>query len=114
MLRDNSSRGNLERGEQRRRAVALVIVALASQSASVGQLQIALGALQSLDRWLFIDAQDNRLCRRIDIKANHIGGLGPKFGIVALAPGLGSRKINLVLAQEAPDILNVDVLQRLR
>src|SRR4029077_21261119 len=100
MLRDNSSRGNLERGEQRRRAVALVIVDLASKSASVGQLQIALGALQSLDRWLFIDAQDNGLCRRIDIKPNHSGGFGRNLVIVVLAPGFASRKINLVLAQE--------------
>src|SRR5258705_6676640 len=41
---------HLEGREQRRRAVALVIVAVSRQRASVRQLQIALGTLERLDR----------------------------------------------------------------
>ena len=41
--------GHLEGGEQGRGAVALVVVAVPGQRASVRQLQIALGALQSIE-----------------------------------------------------------------
>jgi hypothetical protein len=56
MRRDDLSGGDFERCKQRRRAVALVVVALAGQGAAIGQLQIALRSLQSLDRWLFVYA----------------------------------------------------------
>ena len=65
MSRDDLSGGDFERGKQRRRAVPLVIVALAGQGAPVGQLQIALRPLQCLDRRLLIDAQNNRLGGRV-------------------------------------------------
>ena len=35
-----------------------------------------------------------------------------EFRVIALAPGLPGSQINVVLAQEAPNILNVDILQR--
>ena len=54
MRRDDLSGGDFERCKQCRRAVALVVVALAGQSAAIGQLQIALRSLQSLDRRLFV------------------------------------------------------------
>ena len=89
----------------------LVVVALPGQGAAVRQLQIALRPLQSLDRRLFIDTENNRLGGRIDIKADHIGGFRHELGVVALAPGFAGGKIDLVLAQEAPDILNINVAQ---
>src|ERR1700691_1917828 len=113
MRGDDFPRGDLERGKQRRRAMSGVVVALAGQSAPVWQLQIALRPLQSLDRRLFIDAQNNRFGGSVHIKADDIGGLGGELGIVALAPGLARRQIDLVVPQTAPDILNVDVTQRL-
>src|ERR1700730_5248248 len=97
--------------EQGRGAVPLVVVALPGQGAAVRQLQIALRPLQSLDRRLFIDTENNRLGGRIDIKADHIGGFRHELGVVALAPGFAGDKIDLVLAQEAPDILNINVAQ---
>src|SRR5947199_2200416 len=36
-----------------------------------------------------------------------------KVRVVALAPGLASREVNLVAAQEPPDILDVNIAQRL-
>src|SRR5260370_42294293 len=105
MRGDDLSGGDFERGKQRRGAVALIVVALAGQSASVWQLQITLRALQRLDRRLFVDAQHDGLCGRGDIEADNIGGFGRKVGIVALAPGFWSRKVDLVAAEEAPDIL---------
>src|SRR5437879_9880202 len=48
-----------------------------------------------------------------DIEANNIGGFGRKVRVVALTPGLASREVNLVAAQEPPDILDVNIAQRL-
>src|SRR5579863_7636047 len=93
--------------------MALVIVALASQGAAVGQLQIALRPFQSLDRRLFIDAENNRFGGRVHIKTDDIGGLRREIRIVALAPGFARHQIDLVVPQAAPDILNVDIAQRL-
>ena len=67
--------------------------------------------LQGLDRRLFVDTENNRLGRRIDIEADHISGFRHKLRVIALAPGLAGDKIDIVLAQEAPDILNVNVAQ---
>jgi hypothetical protein len=56
MRRDDSSGGDFQRRKQCGRAVPLVVVALAGQRAAIGQLQIALRSLQSLDRRLFVHA----------------------------------------------------------
>src|ERR1700687_3555889 len=102
---DDLSGGDFERRKQRRRAMPLVVVALAGQGAAIGQLQIALRSLQSLNRRLFVHAQHNGLLGRGDIEANNIGGFGRKVRVVALTPGLANREVNLVAAQEPPDIL---------
>ncbi len=105
---------HLERGEQGRRAVPLVVVAVSGQRASVRQLQIALGALQRLDRRLLVDTDDDRIVGRRHVEADHIGSLGGELGVVALAPALAAAEIDLLLAQGSPDILHVDVAQGLR
>jgi hypothetical protein len=87
-------------------------VALSGQGAPIWQLQIALRPLQRLERRLFVDATDYGFRRRIDIEADKLGGLGCKLWIVE-APGFASRQIDLVVLQEAPDILDVKVGQRL-
>src|SRR5215218_8141227 len=92
--------------KQRRGAVALVIVAVAGQRSAVRKLQISLCPLQRLDRGLFVDADDDRILGRRHVQPDHVGGLGGKFGIVALAPGFAPGKVDLVGAQEAPDILD--------
>src|ERR1700693_3843798 len=108
MRRDDPSGGDFKRCEQGRGAVALVVVALARQGASVRELQVALRPFQGLDRRLFVDTQNNGLGGRIDIEADHIGGFRREGGVVALAPRLAGGKIDVVLAQEAPDILNIN------
>ena len=111
MRRDDPPGGDFKRCEQRRGAVPLVVVALAGQGAPVRQLQIALRPLQGLDRRLFVDTENNRLGRWIDIEADHIGGFRYELGVIALAPGFAGDKVDIVLAQEAPDILNINVAQ---
>jgi hypothetical protein len=83
------------------------------QGASVWQLQIPLRPLQGLARRLFVDTENNRFGGRIDVKADHIGGFRHERGVVALAPRIAGSKVNIVLAQEAPDILNINVAQGL-
>src|SRR5262245_2131322 len=111
MRRDDPPGGDFESCEQGRGAVPLVVVALPGQSASVRQLQITLRPFQRLNRGFFIDTENNRLGGRINIKPDHIGGLRRELGIVALAPGFAGGKIDLVLAQKAPDILNINIAQ---
>src|SRR6202140_2405289 len=113
MSRDDLSGSDFERRKQCCRAMPLVVVALAGQGAAIWQLQIALRSLQSLDRGLFVHAQHNGLLGRGDMESNNIGGFGRKVRIVALTPGLASREVNLVAAQEPPDILDVNIAQRL-
>jgi hypothetical protein len=111
MLGNDLSGGDVGRGKQRRGAMPLVIMALAGQGASVRELQIALRPLQRLDRRLLIDAENHRLGRRVDIKTDHVGRFGRERRIIALAPGLARRQIDMVLAQKPPNILNINVLQ---
>src|SRR3974390_1449723 len=90
----------------------LVIVALAGQGAANRQLQRTTGSLQSLERGLLVDAQHNGLRGRGDIEADNTGGFGGKVRVFALTPGLASREVDLVAAQEPPDILDVNIAQR--
>lgn len=62
---------------------------------------------------LLVHAEYNCLRGRGDVEASNIGGFDRKVRVVALAPRLASRKVNLVAAQEPPDILDVNIAQRL-
>src|SRR5262249_5365842 len=46
-------------------------------------------------------------------EADHISGFRRELRIVALAPGLAGSQINLVFAQKAPNILNINMFQGL-
>ena len=59
-LRGRHLGGHFEGGKQRRGAVSLVIVTMSGQRPPVRKLQIALGALQRLDRGFFVNADDDR------------------------------------------------------
>src|SRR5262249_47960665 len=111
MRRDDLSGRHFECCKQGRGAMPFVIMALAGQGAPVRQLQVALRSLQRLDRRLFVDTENNRLRWGIDIKPNHLGGFRYKRRVVALAPRFVGGKVDVVLAQEAPNILNINVFQ---
>ena len=85
--------GSFEGGEQRRGAVALVIVAMAGQRSTVRKLEISLRPLQRLDRRLFVDADDDGVLGRRHVEPDHVGRLGDELGIVALAPGFAPGKV---------------------
>ncbi|MET4117832.1 hypothetical protein ABIB85_004484 [Bradyrhizobium sp. JR1.5] len=111
--RDDLSGRNLERCKQRCRAMPLVVVALTGRGAAIGQLQITLRSLQGLNRRLFVHAERHSLLGRGNVEADNIGGFGRKVRVVALAPGFANNKVDLVVAQEPPHILDVNIAQRL-
>ena len=61
--------------EQRRRAVALVVVGHGSGAALLHR-QAGLGAVERLDLALFVDRQDDGVRRRIDIEPDDVAQLG--------------------------------------
>jgi len=72
--------GDLKCGEQRRGAVALVVVrGLLRQTRS--QRQDRCGAVQRLDLTLFVHAQHHRLLRRIVIEPDDVADLGLQLRI---------------------------------
>ena len=106
--------GHLEGGEQRRGAVALVFVAMAGQRPAVRQLQIALRPLQRLDRGLLVDADDDRVLGRRQVEPDDSAALAANSGSLLSHQDLRPGKIDLLGAQEAPDILHIDVAERRR
>ena len=56
--------------------MTLVFVAEARQRSTVWQPKVALGALQCLDVRLLIDAQHQRILKKVEVEANDVGGLG--------------------------------------
>jgi len=86
-----------------------IIVRLTGDRPPVRQFEIALRTLQRLDRWLFIDGENDRVFGRRHIEPNDFGSFGDKIGVVALAPGLATGKINFVSPQKSPDILLMHV-----
>src|SRR6185503_17084725 len=107
------SGGNLEGSKQGRSAVTLVVMTMTGERPASGELQVSLHPLQRLDRRLFVDTDDDGVLRRRDIEPNYIGGFGGEFGIVAFAPGFTPRKVDLLDAQKAPDLLLMHIAQGL-
>src|SRR5437773_3216075 len=107
------SGGNLEGSKQGRSTVTLVVMTMTGECPASGELQVSLRPLQRLDRRLFVDTDDDGVLRRRDIEPNYIGGFGGEFGIVAFAPGFTPRKVDLLDAQKAPDLLLMHIAQGL-
>src|SRR5437899_578494 len=105
--------GDLQSRKQGRRAVAFVLVVEAGERLAVGQLQPALGALQSLDVGLFIDRQDHGVLRRLQVERHDVRGLLRECRIGADAPAAPPLQRNLVLPQHPPDLVLGDVAQML-
>jgi hypothetical protein len=72
---------SVKRGIQRKGAVAVVLKAVALQSAR-RQWQHRIEPIQSLDGSLFVDAKHRRMLRRFDIQPNNIGRLELEIRVV--------------------------------
>ena len=87
---------NVERGEQRRRSVALVIVGHRPAFAGLDR-QARLGAVERLDLALLVDGDDDGVLGRVHVKADDVLDLLDEIGIVgalerAQAMGLRSMR----------------------
>jgi len=70
-LADDLAGGNIELGEQRRCAMALVVVGPGSGAALLHR-QARLGAVERLDLALFVERKHQRPVRWVQIEANDI------------------------------------------
>ena len=81
---DHRAVEHVERGEQRGRAVALVVVGHRA-GAPLLHRQPRLGAVERLDLALLVDRQHDRMGRRIDIEADDVRELGGEPRVAATA-----------------------------
>src|SRR5271169_58675 len=91
-LSDHAPRGDIQRREQTRRAVALVVMG-APLGQARGKRQDRLGAIQGLDLALLIHAQHHRLGRRIQIQADEVAHLVDKQRIGRELESLGTVRL---------------------
>jgi len=61
---------------------------------------------------LLVDRQHQRLVGRGEVEPDDLGRLGGERGVLARAPRLAARQVDLLGPQEAPDILHVDIAER--
>src|SRR5215510_12798273 len=76
-------------------------------------IQVALRPFERLNGGFLINAENDSVLGWRQVEADHIGLLCRELRIVALTPALAAAEIDLLLAQRAPDVLNVDIAQRL-
>src|SRR5262249_49221480 len=101
-LRDQPALQHVQRGEQRRRAVALVVVGHRGAPAGVDR-QTLLGAVQRLDLTLLVDAEDQRVLRRVEVEADDIEQLLGEVGVVAHLEGAVQVRLQPVGAPDPAD-----------
>ena len=103
--------GNIERGKQGRGPVTFVGMAESGHGFAIGQLQPALGALQSLDVRLLVDRNHHRILGRLQVEPDNVGSLLRKRRIGADTPTAPPRQRDLMPAQNSPDLMFGDVAQ---
>ena len=84
---DDPPGGDIERGEQRGRAVSLVVVRPTLGLARAHGQQ-GLGAVERLDLAFLVDAQDQRPVRRGQVEADHVAHFRDEVGIGGELEGL--------------------------
>ena len=104
---DHGSVEDIHGGEQRRRAVPLVIMGHRSGAAFLHR-QPGLRAVERLNLALFIDGQDDRVCRRIDIQTDHVAQLVDEFGIPGELELANAMRLQPVGAPDALDRTDTD------
>src|SRR6516225_6751857 len=104
---------HLQSCKERGGAVTLVFVSKAGQCATVGQADPALRPLQSLNAGFFVDAEHQRVLRRIQIEAYHISSLAAELRIRAHTPTLSTLKMQVVLSHHPPDLVLAHIAQML-
>jgi len=97
--------------KQGSRSMPLVLMTLTADSLAIGQSQVALRPLQSLDTGLLIHTEDNRVLRWRQIEANDFRGFGDELGVCADTPAAAALKLHTIAPQDAPDLVRRDISQ---
>jgi hypothetical protein len=95
--------GHIERGEKGRGSVTFVGMTEPCHRSAIGQLQPALGALQSLDVRLLVDRKHHGVRGRLQVEPDNVGRLLRKGRIGADTPTEPPRQRDLMPAQNPPD-----------
>jgi len=103
---------HIERSKQRRRSMSGVFVIDASNRHAIREPQVTLGPFQGLNRRFLIYRDYDCVLRRIQIKPDDVCRLASKFRIGADAPGSGPLELDLVLAQDTPNLMSGNVSKR--
>src|SRR6266705_303965 len=99
---DDGALQDIERGEQRRRAVTDVVVSLTSRE-SGAHGQRGLRTVESLDLTLLVNAQHQGLVRRVQVQPDHIAQLPHEVGVAAQLERLRSVWLQTVSFPDAVD-----------
>ena len=102
---DDLAGGDVERGEQCRRAVALVVMRHGAGSALLDR-QAGLCAVERLDLALLVDRENQRLVRRIEIETDDIAHLLDEVLVIRQLEGLHQVRLEAV---RLPDPLHAGV-----
>ena len=109
-LADHPAGGDIERGEQRGCAMALVVMRHGAAPAFLDR-QAGLGAVERLDLALFVHREHQCLVRRIEIEADDILHLLDEPLVVRQLEGLHQMRLEFV---RLPDALNAGVAEASR
>ncbi len=109
-LADNFAGGDVERGEQGRRAMTLVIVRHSACAASLHR-QSRLCAIEGLDLALLIDAQHQRLVGRVEIEPHDVLNFFGELRIVRQLEGLRQVRFE---PMRGPDALHAGMAEACR
>ncbi len=89
---DHEAAGDIQCREQRRRAVAFVVVGHGGGATGL-QRQARLAAIEGLDLALLVHTQDQRLVRRVHIKPDNVGDFLLEIGIGRDLEGLDQMRL---------------------
>ena len=99
---DHRALEHVERGEQRGRAVALVVVRHGPGLARL-QRQARLGPVQGLDLRFFVDRKDDRVLGRGHVQADDVLELGGKLGVARALEGADAMRLQLMARPDPLD-----------
>src|ERR1700739_4646288 len=104
MSRMHQSGGHLQGRKERARAMAFVFVCKAGERSTVGQADPALRPLQRLDAGLLIEAEQQRVLRRVKVDPNDNSRFAAELRIGADTPALPTSQTQMVLSHDPPDL----------
>ena len=107
MLRPMTPVEDVERSEQGRGAMALVVVRHGAEPALL-QRQVRLGAIESLDLALLVEQKHDGVGRRIDIEPDHVAQLVDEVRIVRELELPITVRLKPVCLPDAPDRAGAD------